>query len=399
LCCATAFSQSSINLDSLFTEAKEKGSKKKYEKAEEICKKILSIKEDEDVRFYLGLLYSWDGKYDDARRELNNVQEKQPSNKEIIIARANVELWSKNPQTALQILNKALAYFPDNEEFLYMKALALVDLKKIDEAIAVLEHLLKLYPADEKARKLLNSLKISKKKNSLSANYVNDFFDNGNVWYWAYIQYRRRIPIGELLARVNYAHRFGLNGLQYEADAYLKTSSSNYIYLNAGFSNATLFPRYRAGFEFFQVLPKNFEASLGFRYFWFNSTTSQVVVHTGSIGKYWEKYWLAFREYVTPLNQKAYFTELLEGRRYFGGDKESYLGFQYTHGSSPDENHLYSNNKTQLTYRSDLIKLTYSRRFALYWIYKIRGAYERGQYYSSDFLNKYTIDLTLERIF
>jgi YaiO family outer membrane protein len=396
---APAFAQNLMNLDSLFTVAKEKGAKKKYEKAEEICKQILSVKEDEDVRFYLGLLYSWDGKYDDARRELNNVQEKQPSNKEIIVARANVELWSKNPQTALQILNKALVDFPDDEEFLYMKALALVDLKKIDEAIAVLEHLLKLYPANEKAQKLLKSLKVSKKKNSISANYVNDFFDNGNIWTSGYIQYGRKIPLGELLARVNYAHRFGLYGLQYEADAYLRTSSSNYVYLNAGFSNASLFPRYRAGFEFFQALPYNFEASLGFRYFWFNSATSQVLVHTGSIGKYWKKYWLAFREYVTPLNGRVYYTELLEGRRFFLGDKENYVGFQYTHGSSPDENHTYLNNKTQLTYRSDLIKFTYSHRCKLYWIYKIRGGYEHGQYYSTSFLNKYTIDITLERIF
>jgi Tfp pilus assembly protein PilF len=296
-CFADIFAQQTVNLDSLFTEAKNKGTAKKFEKAEEICKKILSIKEDEDVRFYLGLLYSWDGKYDEARTELTKVQESQPANLEIIIARANNELWSKNPQTALQIVNKALSDNPDNEELLYLKALALRDLNKIDEAIAVLEHLLKINPSNEKAQKLLRELKIGKKKNSLTANYVNDFLDNGDIWYWSFLQYGRKIPIGELFARVNYAHRNKMNGIQYEADAYLKTSSSNYIYLNTGFSNATLFPRYREGFEFFQILPKNFEASLGFRYFWFNSAASQVLVYTGSIGKYWTKYWLTIPNY------------------------------------------------------------------------------------------------------
>jgi YaiO family outer membrane protein len=257
--------------------------------------------------------------------------------------------------------------------------------------------LLKINPSNEKAQKLLKELKIGKKKNSLSVNYVNNFFSNGDVWYGAYLQYGRKIPIGELLARVNYGHRYNLSGLQYEADAYLKTSSSNYIYLNAGFSDALIFPRYRAGFEFFQVLPKNFEASLGFRYFWFNSA-SQVLIHTGSIGKYWTKYWLAFREYVAPINGKAYFTELLEGRRYFQGDKENYIGFQYTHGTSPDEKTISVNQQAQFTYGSDLIKLTYSHRFDLYWIYKIRGYYERG-YYASTYQNVFTIDLTLEFIF
>jgi len=87
---------------------------------------------------------------------------------------------------------------------------------------------------------------------------------------------------------------------------------------------------------------------------------------------------------------------LLEGRRYFN-DKENYLGFQYIHGASPDEKRIINNNETQLTYKADEIKLTYSHRCALYWIYKIRGGYERR--YSSYYMNKYTIDLTLARIF
>ena len=392
----TLTAQNQVNTDSLFTEAKKSAKSNDYDKAEKLCKEILSIKEDGDVRFYLGLMYSWDGKYDDARRELKKVQETRPTSEEVIIARANNELWSDNSQAALEILDKALIDNPNNEEFLYLKAKALKALGRYDEAIAVLEKLLKINPNSKKAQELLNFIKVAKAKNKLSANYVNDFFDSGQPWYWAYLQYSRKIPIGSVIARLNYSHRFDIDGLQFETDAYLNTGKSNYIYLNAGISDGNLFPKYRFGFEFYQSLPKSFEASLGFRQLWFSS--SNVTIYTGSLGKYWKKYWFSIRAYVTPSGGRTSFTEVFQTRRYFG-DRENYLGLQYSHGSSPDDIHKFLDNADKLRLKSDKVKLTYNRRFAVFWIYQICGAYEREEYYPTLFRNKYTIDLTLERIF
>ncbi len=392
----TLIAQSPVNTDSLFTEAKKSAKSKDYDKAEKFCKEILTIKEDGDVRFYLGLLYSWDGKYDDARRELKKVQEARPSSEEVIIARVNNELWSNNPQAALEILDKALIDNPNNEEFLYLKAKALYTLHRYDEAIAVLEKLLKINPANKKAKDLLNLIKIDKKKNRLSANYENDFFDSGEPWYWAYIQYSRKIPMGTVIARLNYAHRFNTDDLQFETDAYLNTGKSNHIYLNIGISGANIFPKYRFGFEFFQRLPKSFEASLGFRQLWFSS--SNVTIYTGSLGKYWKNYWFSIRSYITPYGSKASFTEAFQARRYFG-DRENYWGLQYIHGSSPDEIHQFIDNADKLRLKSDKVRLTYNHRFAMFWIYQINGAYEREEYYPSLFKNKYTIELMLERFF
>ncbi len=398
LSCFTSslIAQDQINTDSLLVQAKKYAKSNDYAKAEKICSDILATAENGDVRFYLGLLYSWDGKYDDARRELKKVHESRPTSEEVIVAVANNELWSENPQGALDILYKALANQPNNEGFLYLKAKALNSLKRYDEAIAVLNQLLKINPKNEKAQSLLASIKVAQMKNALMVDYINDFFDNQAPWYMAYLQYNRKTKMGTVIGRVNYANRFSMNDFQLEADAYPSTGKHNYLYLNAGVSGAKLFPKYRFGAEFFQGLPKSFEASLGFRYLMFSS--SDVTIYTGSVGKYWGNYWFSFREFITPSGKRASFTEILQARRYFN-DAENYLGLQYSHGSSPDDIHTFLVNADKLRLKSDRVKLTYNHRFALVWVGAVSGAYEREEYFPALFRNRYTIDLSLQRIF
>jgi len=394
--CLTGVLHAQVNTDSLFVQAKQYAKSNDYAKAEKLCSDILAVKEDGDVRFYLGLLYSWDGKYDDARKELKKVQETRPASEEVILALANNELWSDNPQAALDILNKALVNSPNNEEFLYLKAKALNNLKRYDEAIAVLEQLLKINPNNEKAKALLASIKVANMKNALMIDYIHDFVDNGTMRHLAYLQYNRKTKIGTVIGRLNYANRFHTEDLQLEADAYPSTGKHNYLYLNAGFSGAKLFPKYRFGAEFFQGLPKSFEASLGFRYLIFSS--SDVNIYTGSVGKYWGNYWFSFREFVTPSGKRVSFTEILQARRYFN-DAENYLGLQYSHGSSPDDIHTYLLNYESLRLQSDKIKLTYNHRFNLVWIGAVSAAYEHQEVFPSVFSNIYTIDISLQRIF
>jgi YaiO family outer membrane protein len=391
------FGQQKTNIDSLYSKAQEYAKAKKYDKAEKICNDILLAGENGDARFYLGLLYSWDGRYDDARRELKAVHQTRPMSEEVVLARANNELWSDNPLAALEILDKALAESPDNVEFLYLKAKALADLERYDEAIAVLEHLLKIDPANEKAKALLESLRIKRMKNALMLDYIVDFFDNQDPWHLLYLQYSRKTPAGTFIGRTNYAYRFDDDDFQVEADAYLNTGKSNYLYLNAGVSSAAkLFPELRTGAEWYQGLPKSFEASLGFRYLKF--TSSDVMIYTGSIAKYWKDYWFSARPFITPSGNRVSYTGVFQVRRYFG-DPENYLGLQYCYGSSPDDIHTFLSNADKLRLNSNQVKITVNHRFARVWIWAVAGAYEREEYYPSLYRNKYTIDLSLKRIF
>jgi YaiO family outer membrane protein len=386
--------QETLNVDSLYNVAKKYAETRDYANAEKACSDILIKRDNDDVRFYLGLVYSWDKKYEDARRELNKVYKSRPGNKEVILALANNELWSGNPQTALDILNKALQNSPDNEEYLFLKAKALKDLKRYDEAVAVLQKLTGINPHHCEAKSLLASVISAKIKNGVMVDFSADYFDHQNPWYLGYVQYLRKEKIGSFIARLNYAERYHLNDYQLEADAYLNTGSSNHLYLNAGISGAKLFPDYRFGAEFFQTLPKRFEVSLGFRYLKF--TYSDVDIFTGSISKYFGQYWLSFRPYVIPVGNEVFHTEVYQARRYFC-DPETYVGLQYTHGTSPDDIHMSFLGTERLQLLSDEIKLICNKRIALYWIGTIRLAYAREEY--MQFENRYSFEFSLQKLF
>ncbi|MDP4210103.1 MAG: YaiO family outer membrane beta-barrel protein [Bacteroidota bacterium] len=388
--------QNTSNTDSLFSRAKQLAKSNNYGDAQKLCRDILKAKDDNDVRFYLGLLYSWDRKYDDARNALKQVAGKLPTSEEVTNARINVELWAGNPTAALDIVNAALANTPANEEYLFQKAEALQNLKKYNEAIVEINKLLKVNPDNEKAKSLFSTLEVSNMKNSLSVNYVTDFFSSGQPWYWSYLQYSRKTAIGTMIGRLNYANRFESNGLQVEADAYPKTGMNNYMYLNLGYSASGLFPKYRSGAEFYENLPAGFEASLGLRYLKF--ATSDVAIYTGSVGKYLGNYWLSYRPFVTPSGGNVSFTSIFQVRRYFA-EAENYLGIQYSHGSSPDDIHKYLQSADNIRLQSDKIKISYNQHFARLWYYGLSTAYEREEYYSSLFRNKFTIDITVRRIF
>lgn len=388
------YAQKPANSDSLFSEAKKCAKANDYTKAVKLCSDILTINENGDVRFYLGLLYSWDGKYDDARRELKKVYDSKPKSDEVIIAMANNELWSGSSHAALDILNNALQDNPDNEEYLYLKAKALKDLKRYDEAITVLRKLTGMGPNHCEAKYFLASVISAKIKNGIMVDVSADYFDHQTPWYLGYVQYLRKERIGSFIARLNYASRYRMEDYQAEADAYLNTGSSNHLYLNAGYSGAKLFPEYRFGAEFFQTLPKRFEVSLGFRYLKF--TYTDVMIYTGSISKYLGQYWLSFRPYIIPVGNEVFHSEVYQARRYFC-DPETYVGLQYNHGSSPDDIHTLFTDSNGLSLLSDEIKLICSKRFALYWIGTLRLAYAREEY--SRFNNRYSFELSFQKLF
>jgi YaiO family outer membrane protein len=160
------------------------------------------------------------------------------------------------------------------------------------------------------------------------------FSGNTDAWRLASVAVWRRNAAGTFIARVNYASRFATDGLQVEADAYPRLGDKTYLFLNLGYSSASVFPAWRSGAEFFSALPGAWEASLGYRQLRFNGVP--VTMLTGAVGKYVGNYWLSLRPYVRTHDGTTSATTTLQARRYFA-DASDWLGLSLTYGGSPTE--------------------------------------------------------------
>ena len=160
------------------------------------------------------------------------------------------------------------------------------------------------------------------------------FSGDTDAWRLASVALWRRSSAGTFIARVNYANRFATDGLQVEADAYPRLSEKTYLYFNAGYSDATVFPAWRFGAEAFTALPGAWEASAGLRQLRFHGVP--VTMLTGAVGRYVGNYWFSLRPYVRSRDGTTSATTTFQARRYFE-DGDHWMGASVTYGGSPTE--------------------------------------------------------------
>lgn len=275
---------------------------------------------------------------------------------------------------------------PGNETVLYQKARILKSAEQYKDATDVLESLLLKNSANSDAIRLLEKVRMELLKNKITLNYTYDYFNNAafnkDPWQLVYFQYARKTSLGSLIGRVNYANRFGKNALQLEVDAYPKISENDYLYLNYGYSGATIFPGNRGGFEWNRSFPKAFEGSLGGRILHFQGS-KRVIIYTGSLGKYVGNYWFSLRPFVTPGSDGTSVSTYLLVRRYFS-DPENYIGLRMGLGSSPDERRILLNPDQTGHLKSQSIKLVYNHIFNNRWILNTGVAFANEEYWSQN---------------
>jgi YaiO family outer membrane protein len=171
-------------------------------------------------------------------------------------------------------------------------------------------------------------------RTELAAQYTLYYFDAIlDPWHLASVSLSHRLPVGSIIGSINYAHRFGESGYQFEVDAYPKFGRHLYAYVNAGYSPQGSFPDWRGGGELYANLPAAWEASVGFRHLRFGDA---VTIWTGSAGKYYGNYWTSLRPFVRFDEGDVSWTLLIMTRRYFA-DANTYVGFLAGYGSTPSD--------------------------------------------------------------
>lgn len=303
-----------------------------------LAQESLRRSENADVRTLLGLMLSWNGRYDEAREQFWLVLKRKPGYYDAVEGLANLEDWTDNDKQAIRVLNYGLKYHPNDKSFLALRAKLLTAMYKDTNPPYTMYFLRGSHLTPPEAGAKLNAIVLDQEMS-----YVDDL---KQIWKISSIGYERATPYGPLIFTFNRTDRFRSAGTQYIVEAYPHLFPGGYMYLGYGRSNTSYLPQNYYGIEPFFSLPDSYEFSLGERYLQFQS--GGVHLYTGSIGKYIGNYWFSFRPYVSSTASHSYF---LSARRYFSSP-DSYITVTVGGGTGPsfftDPNSLSSNRSRSI---------------------------------------------------
>lgn len=259
---------------------------------------------DVDARLVYGLLLSWEGRYDDARRELTQVLAQAPEYLDAQVALMNVELWSNRPKEARVLVNGILSKDAGNTQ----------------------------------ARRAQQQLDAKTRPWSAGVSVTRDTFsDDREPWLETAVTVGRETPVGSLLVRGSQSERFGLDDRQFEVEFYPSFRPGTYGFVEVGVGDAkTLYPENRLSFDLYQSFGHGIEASGGYRRLQFTNSTTQIFV--GTVSKYAGNWMLTGKIFHVPDSvlgsTQSYHAQV---RRYFGAEGTSFAGLTYSHGFSREE--------------------------------------------------------------
>ncbi len=234
--------------------------------------------------------------------------------------------------------------------------------------------------------------------NAVTLSYSADIFDiDIKTWQNVTAEYKRKFETVVILGRINYSKKYSVTGLQAEIEAYPKFTKNTYGYFNAGFSNDSIFPKFKAGFELYQGIPYAMEVSGGLRYLKFYPDIA--VLLTLSLSKYFRDYLFVVRPYFN-LNNKKIFSSLIIGARKYFNESTDYLGVNFSYGNSPDDPGKQTFSLEDI-YTLNSVKTwgDFQYRIVNRFLINIVISYEHEEYIKSKYRNKFSIGSGLSLLF
>jgi YaiO family outer membrane protein len=295
---------------------------------------VAASPENSDARVLLGTVLSWEGRYDEARRELEVVLIGRPTHGDALLASINVELWSAHPGRAEELARRGLHERPADPGYLLSRARALVALKRSTEARDALDRLLAIDPRNAEGEALRRSVQDSLRHWQARVGASYDGFSDRAAWRESQMSVSRMTPVGTILVRGSRAERFGQSDSQIEFEMYPRLRPGTYAYVAGAYSpDAVLYPQYRYAADLYQSLGAGFEGSAGFRRLGFGRGVN---IYVGSLSKYHGNWLFSERVFITPTSAGASRSVHTSFRRYFG-DHGTYVGLRYGHGAWREE--------------------------------------------------------------
>lgn len=336
------------NLDSLFMEARKAATELGNRAlAIELCQHALEINPNyHDFRILLGRCYSWEGRYDEAEKELIRVVEAAETYQDARNALIDTYIWSDQNEKALALLGTSVKMYPQEIGYQQKQIQILEKQGKIPEALSIAESILTIDPDNKDAQDFKDRVAVSEISRSTTIRYAYNRLaetrtewqfiviePNLDLWHWVSLEHKESLPFGPIIIKLNYANRFQNTATQLELESYPVLRKGTYLYTGVGLSKSDLFPSFRMGLEIFQALPKDFEASLGLRYL--EVPDKKIPIYVSSIGKYWQSYWMSMKAYVSPSNSSLSKSWVFAVRKYLA-NPSNHVEFYTGSGVSPD---------------------------------------------------------------
>ena len=318
-----------------------------HSKAKKAIETLLEEQVDHlEARKLLARTLSWQGNYERARKEFNQVLSIDKGDKQIWIAAIKNELYANENYIALGLAYKAENYFSNDSEVSRLLKMAYSRVEN---------HVYPKYQKEKSPEKKAevqqqaaqSKMKENKPLNRLSVdNMVTVFDQRFDPMFFSGISYKRQTKFGSIIPRINYSSRLGTNGVQYDIDLYPKFLKRFYAYLNYGYSNSTIYPRQKVGGDIYVNLPKAIELSFGGRYI--QTNTREIRGITNSLGHYRGNYYFSLRSFITPeSNGLTRISGNLLVRKYLK-DAENYFGISAGMGVEPESRQFFSADETLL---------------------------------------------------
>lgn len=290
--------------------------------------------DDSDFRLLYGTVLSWEGEYEEARRQLLMVLALNPSHSDALPAMINVELWSGHPESAEKLATFGLARRPDDTTLLFARVKTLRAQHREKEALLDLNRILKLEPHNRAAVEKKRSVRLDMSEWRASYSQTYEWFNEGPAaWRESEFSLKRAMRVGSVITRFSRAHRYSYASDQAAVEFYPKLRPGAYAFLQFGYSpDANLYPRYRLGADVYSGFGHGLglEASVGFRRLAF---TQNINIYTATLGKYYGDWLFTWRGFATPDVSGISKSASVGARRYIGGDGD-YVGVRAGKGSS-----------------------------------------------------------------
>ncbi|MDT0688326.1 YaiO family outer membrane beta-barrel protein [Salegentibacter sp. F188] len=279
-------------------------------------------------------------------------------------------------EKALNFVNRLEEIYPNDTSIKIQKAQLLLKLKRRKEAREIAFQSIEDTGISGPDRYVLQIILNRTVSNEIAFNYqLNNFSEDYNreSWHTISAEFQHNLNRTAVIGRVNYTDRAYDQGTLYELEAYPVINDRMYGFINAGFSDGTLFPNYRGSASLFYNFAQIFEAEVGGRLLGFDNSS----FFTGILGltAYQGSFYLNARTFIGPERLNQLVQNYQFNIRYYFGNADNFFFGRLGSGISPDEGVIYTSVQNNPGLEAYYFNIGINKSLGIHHIIQLGGGY------------------------